>query len=384
MNDSIAERMLRHDNRTSGFDYMRIVLAACVVWSHTIGVVHGQDAAIAAWHTPLRGVLAFVLPMFFCLSGFLVAGSLGRCRTMISFLGLRCLRIFPALMVDTLLAALILGPIFTKLPLEEYFSDAVFHRYFFNLIGHVQFVLPGVFVDNPTHVVNGQLWTLPWELLCYATLTILAFLNLVRYRWLLLTAVILLCVTVPFRDGLDAMAQTNQATTPTTVMLLETFLLGVCAYQFRDKIKLSATVFWLSLISASALFLLPGGDYLAVFPVTYVTVYLGLLNPRRAKLIESGDYSYGVFLYGYPIQQTSVVLFGASALVNVVTSSIAVAALAAFSWWCVEKPALKLRPRLFRFEAWMTEFLLKLPFGHHLVQPPVGPRVARLAATPAG
>jgi peptidoglycan/LPS O-acetylase OafA/YrhL len=58
-----------------------------------------------------------------------------------------------------------------------------------------------------------------------------------------------------------------------------------------------------------ALLLVPNGDYLIAFPVAYMTIYLGLLNPGRQKLLLSGDYSYGIFLYGYPIQQ-AVAAFG--------------------------------------------------------------------------
>ena len=61
--------------------------------------------------------------MFFCLSGFLVAGSLERCRTPISFAGLRIFRIFPALVVEVLLSALILGPLLTHYSLKMYFMN---------------------------------------------------------------------------------------------------------------------------------------------------------------------------------------------------------------------------------------------------------------------
>lgn len=384
MADSIAERMVRHDNRTSGFDYMRLALAALVVWSHTISVVWGHEATLAVWHSPFRPILAFVLPMFFGLGGFLVAGSLERSRSLISFMGLRTFRIFPALIADTLFAALILGPIFTTMSLSAYFADPLFARYFFNLVGHVQYHLPGVFTENPVPWVNGQLWTLPWDLYGYITLALLALFNLVRHRRLFVGAVLLLCLIAPFRGGMDVLAHIGDGSTVVPVVLVEAFLLGVCLYLYRDKVILKASYCWTAAIAAWIFFLLPAGDYLAVFPALYVTVYLGLLNPPRNRLIASGDYSYGVYLYGFPVQQAVFVLFGPSAWINIVVSTVVVSALAVFSWWCVERQALRLRPALFRLEARLIPILSQMPFGHHLVQPPTGPRLdfttARAAA----
>lgn len=67
--------------------------------------------------------------MFFALSGFLVAASFERTKTLGMFYGLRAIRIYPALAFDTIVSALILGPLFTGLPLSSYFSDPLFLRY---------------------------------------------------------------------------------------------------------------------------------------------------------------------------------------------------------------------------------------------------------------
>ena len=88
------------------------------------------------------------------------------------------------------------------------------------------------------------------------------------------------------------------------------------------------------------------------FPAAYLTVYLGLLNPRRTKFLLSGDYSYGMYLYGYPIQQSFTAL-GAwtySWWLNMAVTWPLAFGLAAFSWWFIEKPALSLKGALLRFE----------------------------------
>ena len=104
--------------------------------------------------------------MFFALSGFLVASSLERCKTLFTFLGLRAIRILPALAVEIFISALIIGPLFTTEPAKAYFAAPEFHDYFLNILGDIHYHLPGVFAANPSDAVNGQLWTVPYEMIC--------------------------------------------------------------------------------------------------------------------------------------------------------------------------------------------------------------------------
>ncbi len=73
----------------------------------------------------------------------MVAGSALRTRRLIPFLGLRVLRLLPALFVEVTLSAIILGAIFTDLPLSQYYTEPMFWEYFLNIIGDVHFHLPG-------------------------------------------------------------------------------------------------------------------------------------------------------------------------------------------------------------------------------------------------
>jgi peptidoglycan/LPS O-acetylase OafA/YrhL len=108
-----------------------------------------------------------ILPMFFALSGFLVTGSLFRTRTLTEFIALRLLRLVPALAVEVTLSAVVLGALFTSLPIGQYFSDPAFWKYFLNIAGRIHYSLPGVFQDNPIPIVNISLWTIPYELEWY-------------------------------------------------------------------------------------------------------------------------------------------------------------------------------------------------------------------------
>lgn len=351
---TIAERLDACRNRPAGFDYLRLVLATLVVVSHVTNLSYGELAARIDWSGPMRPLLAAILPMFFALSGFLVAGSLERCRTLFGFLGLRVIRLAPALMVDTLVAGLLVGPLFTELPLVDYFAHPVFWSYWTNLVGHVQFFLPGVFADHPSPHVNGQLWTLPWELACYACLTAGWILGLIRLRlFMLFVGLFVGTINAYYWFNLGLPADPYQA----PGLLLATFLIGVSFYQWRKEIQLRTSTLIACLILSILLFSSSYGALLAFLPATYVTVHLGMMNPPRHSLVASGDYSYGIYLYAYPLQQAVIGVMGPTpAWLAFLISLPLITALATFSWWCVEKPALTgLRPTLHRIEGrWLT------------------------------
>jgi peptidoglycan/LPS O-acetylase OafA/YrhL len=172
MNDqlrvSLAERLIATHGRSSGFDYLRLGLATLVILDHAVPTTYGDRFRLQY----LQPFSPAILPMFFALSGFLVAGSLERSKTLITFIGLRLIRICPALVVEVTLSAFLIGAAVTTYPLASYFRDPLFLSYLLNVLGDIHYYLPGVFENNPIPGwVNFQLWTLPFELLCYVILT---------------------------------------------------------------------------------------------------------------------------------------------------------------------------------------------------------------------
>jgi peptidoglycan/LPS O-acetylase OafA/YrhL len=343
---SIGQRMLDTGGRATGFDYLRIVLASGVIFWHAFTISYGQRYGDAFLSTPLRPLVALILPMFFALSGFLVAGSLERSRAISTFLGLRVIRIAPALGVEILLSALVLGPWLTSFTLTAYFADPSFAAYFRNMMGDMHYHLPGLFLGNPIGgIVNGQLWTVPWELNCYASLTVLAVLGVVRRRGLFLAVTLAGTVALFALSRLPGNGFMNQEHGVVGPALLFSFLAAVALYNFRDETPCNGCLAGASATALVALFLLPGGDYLVGFPAAYLTIYLGLQNPAKIALLKGADYSYGLYLYGYAIQQ-AVAHIGPWThhwYVNFPMAMGIGALFAAFSWRVVEKPALGLR-----------------------------------------
>ena len=118
---TIFDEMRSAGPATTGFDYLRIGLATAVLTWHSIILSTGSAARPGAVERAVSLPTRGHLPMFFALSGFLVSASLERTR-LHQFLTLRVLRIVPALAVVVILSALVLGPVFTTLPLRQYLT----------------------------------------------------------------------------------------------------------------------------------------------------------------------------------------------------------------------------------------------------------------------
>jgi peptidoglycan/LPS O-acetylase OafA/YrhL len=345
----LSEKLDQANGRPTGFDYMRLLLAFAVIWVHTPLVTYGDDLFL--WESPLRPVIKSVLPMFFVLSGFLVAGSLERSKTLISFLGNRFIRIYPALTVEVLLSAFILGVIYTEYDLYDYFTSQEFLKYIMNITGHINFTLPGVFLDNPhSGMVNAQLWTVPFELKCYFAIAILFLLGVTKRR--VLAPVATVALVVVFGIARYWKHESDWASMPTATsgnLLICAFLAGVTLYLYKDRVRWDIRMFVVSVAFILAAFwFTPFGDFIAIPAIGYVTVFLGLTSPRKLGILRGADYSYGVFLYGYPIQQAFVALgpWAQNWFLNGIVCSVLVIFFAAFSWTFIEKPALKLRKQV--------------------------------------
>ena len=354
MSKSLQQKLDENNQRPTGFDYMRIILAFSVMAWHTVVVCYGSDAQAAAYRSAWRPLAALALPMFFALSGFLVAGSLERTPALTKFLGLRAIRIFPALTFETLIWALIAGPLLSTLTLQQYFTDPLLYHYLWNVIGHVQFELPGLFLDNPSpNTVNGQLWTVPFELECYIALAALAFVGIRKYPSMLVAAVFAVSAALIVGKLIKHSGEATVTVGPLPGhMLVAVFLAGVFLYLKRQSIRYSLPLFLLSVVLTLVGLSVPLGDSIVGFPVAYATIYLGMTNPRATFLHKIGDLSYGVFLFGYPIQQ-AVVSLGPWAqhwYVNLIMSVPIVLLVALVSWNAIEKPALKLRKYLYILE----------------------------------
>ncbi len=324
--------------RRDNFGLLRLGAATAVLVSHAFGLTGHDD--------PLRGVADQTLgdvavAIFFAISGFLVAGSWFRDPNVVRFAGRRARRIWPGLAVAVLFTAYVVGPIFTRLPVDHYLtSDGT--RSFLSWLALVpSHRLPGVFTSNPLDLANASLWTLPVEVEAYALVALLGVAGVLRRRWFAWAAW-LVCIelVVPFGSGDLASAL---GLWPREVYLFAVFLGGVVLYRERDRIPLrfglAAALIGAWLLSRGTALQVPMG----AAGVPYACLCLAYrTRPLFVRFLDRVDLSYGIYLYAYPVEQGIRATLGSSATpaITIALALPVTALLASFSWRFVERPAL--------------------------------------------
>jgi peptidoglycan/LPS O-acetylase OafA/YrhL len=336
--------------RRNNFNLIRVLAAVSVIFTHSYTICAGRVN-----QDPIRKLTGYApselaVDAFFVISGYLVLKSLFSRGSVGAFVLARGLRVFPGLFVCALFSAFVVGGVFTVLPAHEYLRNGEVYRYVFE---HTQLFdllnipagLPGVFQSNPVpNMVNASLWTLPAEVWLYAAVAVLALIGVVeKRRWFdfLAGGVVVLYVAsqiLPFVT-VEAVAS--------VLRFSGCFFIGAMFYMHGDRIPVSWKVFGAGTLLAGLAW--PLGLFPAVLPLWlgYGLFALALL-PKGPLLAYNriGDYSYGVYIYAYPVQQSLRAQFpGVTPLCHFFVSLLCTFPLAVLSWHLIERPALSLKDK---------------------------------------
>lgn len=327
----------QHNN----LDVFRVMAALLVIYGHVPGFVvnHIPTDAVYDWlKFDYSGSLA--VKFFFMLSGLLVTHSLLSRSQVIPFLVRRVARIFPGLLVCVFVSVFVVGLLLTSLPAEEYLLHPQTWRYWLHnssLIA-LQWELPGVFSSAKTTTVNGSLWTLPLEVICYLCLAVYAV-SIIRFSQQLASLLLLFPIGLVFFS--EYLLPENLLRFKESLMLGGCFCIGVLFGLQRDNIRLQwwwAVLLTLILVVLWATQLKVLAFYTAFF---YLCLWLSGTGIFIRHLRLPGDPSYGIYIYGFLIQQSLATFFPHNGIVfhQVVAALIAIA-VGYLSWFCVEKPAM--------------------------------------------
>lgn len=339
----LADLMHGRDNN---FNLLRIVAASAVLVTHSFALSAGSGEA-----EPLRASLGLTMgtmavDAFFVTSGFLVTASLLGRSGVLEYAWARVLRIFPALLVMLLLTVFVLGPAFTTEPLSAYFASGTTYKYLVKcatLVFGVTYALPGVFETNPWKgAVNGSLWSMPYEIRMYILLALAWIVTRALGRGepkrtygvvLALAALSSLMLVLAWQPGEGAFLK-----------LFYMFAAGAAMHAWRQRIVMSHWAFAAGVAALlTGAFLGPTAfqcAYALVAP--YVLMYLVYVPGGAVRRFNAlGDYSYGVYIYAFPIQQgllASLPGLGLAALIGL--SGALTLACAWASWHFIERRAL--------------------------------------------
>jgi peptidoglycan/LPS O-acetylase OafA/YrhL len=340
--------------RANNFDFIRLIAALSVVFSHSFLIAEGSEANEPfVWLTGNQCVLGLVgVFVFFVISGYLVTASYCRNPMAADFAARRALRIFPALVANMLVCALLLGPLVSHLALGAYLAAPELPAFCRKVLtldpGPLH--LPGVlFADNTVGLlINGSLWTLRYEVMMYAMVVLLGMAGLLRLP-VALALTILGIAAVAHEHALTPLGDIGEM-----AWLLGFFASGMALYFLRERIAFRAR-YALVALAALALFVWLG-RFIMLFPLAgaYIVIWFARRHdPWLDYSRYAGDLSYGIYIYGWPAEQLVMWLSGGHARWwQVFLGSLLVALPAAWlSWHTIEKWALRRRRRQPRLAA---------------------------------
>jgi peptidoglycan/LPS O-acetylase OafA/YrhL len=334
-----------HD-RSNNFDAIRLLGAILVLVGHAYPLhsVPGNPGVFGF------SIETLGLILFFSLSGFLITVSWHGDPRLLAYLGKRSLRIFPALIVVVLLSMFVLGPTLSQLSVAGYFADSTLWAYLKNVVLFPAYGLPGVFQSIPyPGAVNGSLWSLPPEFACYLMVPIVAFLPLVArsIAFLVLGMASGIASSLLSTNGVHIVIWGTDLSQATSVWPF--FLVGAGIALARTWLPLRVDFGFIAItLGAIVASVSPAlGTYLWWFVLPYAIIAFGSTRtPVVSRVGRFGDFSYGMYLYAFPVQQSVIFLAPQLSFRVSVAATLAITfVLAVASWHLVEKPALILKPR---------------------------------------
>ena len=354
------------DPRKNAFGFLRLALAVLVIVGHCSRLGGFGDEQFVPGLTGARHSLgSLAIGMFFVLSGFLISRSASGPLSVGRFLWHRFLRIFPGYWVCLLVSAFVFAPIACAIEhgslLDVFRSSAnsaqsyaidnagMFHPRGFSMNSIMAVSsshIAGLLGHNPTPwTINGSLWTLPIELLCYLGVAALAALGIIRRaRIVVLVLFALLC-------GIWELDRVNPEACRhyfpffgfnLLCTLCLYFLAGCVCFLYREKIPYSKVLLAVSVCLAILSLVVGVLDFLTPIALPYAFLCLGFKLPV-GSFDARGDFSYGTYIYAFPIQQ-GLALMGVQEAgfgLYLICSLFVTAVLAILSCWWIEAPCLR-------------------------------------------
>lgn len=337
--------------RSNAFGLLRLVLAILVIVSHAFPIGGWGPDPIGAWTRDQAELGDLAVVGFFAVSGYLITLSARR-TPLAHYLWRRFLRIMPAFWFVLLFTALIIGPLYywhANGHLAGYFDEPDGPGSFVGLNSLLmmrQFTIHGVFTDAPLGegVLNGSLWTLFFEALCYLIVGALAVLGVLsaRRRWIvpvLALAFYGVSVAAP-------LLSLNSSTVLGLSRLGAVFLTGATIALFRDRLPFAGWIAALCLGLVVTTALVDGLRTIGYVALCYLVLWAAGRAPRALHRIGSvNDLSYGVYIFAWPVQMALAIHgvpdWGIGWYIAICIATVL--PFAALSWWLIEKPSMALK-----------------------------------------
>lgn len=319
--------------KSDAFTFIRLFAALLVLYAHSYHIFGLGADPLSRRIGFYTGTLAVYI--FFTISGFFILQSAIK-RTFIEYTVARLARIFPGLIVANIITIAFIIPVAEKLSILDFISKSSSWEFIKtnSLLETVTFTLPDVFVNHPDQAINGSLWTLPVEVRAYISSLLIVALGITVTRARYNASFILLVLV----NSLFPEFFKNIFPIPGSVGLIFFFSIGGLLYINRNHIPISPL---LTIIGIGGVFYYRGNLNSLLLPVlvAYIIISIGYLLGFIKFFNLKHDYSYGLYLYAYPVSQMSFSLLSEYGFViYFIFISCVTFAVAILSWHCVEKP----------------------------------------------
>ncbi len=336
---------MKNHSQQNSYNFLRLLFAILVIITHAYPLTGLEECDLLCKITKGQMVFSNIgLAGFFSLSGYLIYQSAERSKNWIDYMWRRCLRIFPALAVVLIITILIL-PLFYISEIPYWQNSSVWTYFPFNMsLFFLQFSIPGVFDFNPVGgIVNGSLWTLAYEFSFYILVSFFVFIrkkNPLKKTGVLFLFIAFFIGNVFFKEIVSQYGYILSAK-----WLLEFgcyFFTGMLIYEFKlDRwVRKPIVLVFLFLTIGLSLFFqtmqfVP--FLLCPFIIGIGSFYNQYINKMMDKL---GDISYGVYIYGFPVQQALVFSLNLNYIALIFATLPIVFVLGYLSWHLIEKRAM--------------------------------------------
>ena len=344
--------------RANNLNFIRLVAAILVVLSHAFNITYGKAdwksheflARLSNGDLSLGKIAVFC---FFILSGYLITASYVKSKNNAEFFLKRFIRIYPGLIFVLVITVFLIAPIYSdKGVIQNYLSK---ENYLY-IVHNLSFLInndkiPGLFSSNPLPgLVNGSLWSLKHEMYCYFTVPLCVLLTKNKPKRILTLFGILTILNLLFYFNLIGILNWESGfpfRLKRFLGLYEYFLAGVFMYSVRESIvisrKYALALFPLLCVS---IFIPPITSLAFATIGTYILFVMGYSPDIKMPSVHKiGDLSYGIYIFGWPIQQIVMQQMGYSMSwsANFLLSMPFILVMACISWNIIEKPSLKFK-----------------------------------------
>jgi peptidoglycan/LPS O-acetylase OafA/YrhL len=306
--------------RRNSLGFLRLVMASLVILHHAYPLGGFGPQPLENWSQGQASIGTLCVGGFFAISGYVITKS-GASGDFMQFIWRRFIRIFPAFWLVLIVTAFVVGPFIwcaSGRSFESYFSTPGLTPYNYPASNWTlsigAFGIHDIFAETTPYgrvagvsIMNGSLWTLVYELNSYLVIGFLVFFGaLQRVRWIvpalcLYTFSLLLLAKhsdLPTQIAPAFLRDVNMVT------FLFTFLCGATLAMYSKKVPFSPGLGLMSALTLLATLRYGGYETIGIVAGVYLIMFLGAWLPEFTQRVgDKNDYSYGVYIYGFLVQQ---------------------------------------------------------------------------------